>query len=367
MSDDFSAIFEAPLDRLPRLDELVKATMAWHFSPDTGCPYWTSRVAVLDFDPLTDVRCADDLRLFDGVRVDWSAIPAGQLVPRGSDPSHRFGVYESGGATGPPKRIVDATSRRRNVLWQSSILDSVGFPGGPGGWLHIGPTGPHVMASNIAHLAAMRGFLSHFVDLDPRWARRCLAHGRIDQFRQYVEHILDQVRDVLSTQDIRAVSATPPILEAIATRPDVCEPLRQKVRGIIWGGTSVDAETLRLLREEVFPDAVIQGAYGNTMMGVAPQRPSREGDVAFCVFRPFFPYSLLDIVDPADPAKPVPEGVEGQVKVTTLTRDLFVPPTLERDGATRRTPVDATTTTGIEISDVRPAAAQRQIIVEGVY
>ncbi|HEV2778120.1 MAG TPA: phenazine antibiotic biosynthesis protein [Actinophytocola sp.] len=365
MPDDFSTIFEAPLDQPPTLDELVRATMAWHFSPSTGSPYWTSRVADLGFDPLTDVRGAEDLALFDGVTVDWATIPAQQLIPRGSRPETPFGVFESGGTTGAPKRIVDADSRRRNIEYQSSVLDLAGFPHGEGGWLHVGPTGPHVMAKNVGNLATMRGFLRYFVDLDPRWAKRCVAEGRQDDFNRYVSHILDQVRDVLATQDIRAISSTPPILAAMAARPDVYEPLRAKVRGIVWGGTSVDAETLRLLEEEVFPDAVIQGAYGNTMMGMAPQRPRRDGDPAPCIFRPFYPYTVVELVDPQYPDKPVDEGVEGRVKVTTLTRDLFVPPTLERDACTRRTPIGHPT--GIELSGVRPADTGGPAIVEGVY
>ena len=124
MADDFTAIFEAPVDHVPDLDELVRATMAWHFSPSTGSPYWIGRAAELPFDPRTDIRTFADLRLFDGVAVDWAGIPADQLVPAGCRTGQeRFGVYESGGTTGAPKRVVDATSRRRNVEWQSLLLD----------------------------------------------------------------------------------------------------------------------------------------------------------------------------------------------------------------------------------------------------
>jgi hypothetical protein len=363
--DDFSTVFEAPVEQVPDADELARATMAWHFSPATGTPYWLSRLPELGFDPVSDVRSVEDLALFEPVSVDWSVIPATELIPRGSPAGLRFTVLESGGTTGAPKRIVDATSRRRNVEWQSVELDREGFPRDGGGWLHVGPTGPHIMAKNIANLAELRGMLCYFVDLDPRWAKRCRAEGRNEDFDRYVSHILDQVADVLASQDIRAISSTPPILERMATRADLYQPLRDKIRGIIWGGTSTSPETLRLLEQEVFPEAVVRGAYGNTMMGVAPQRPRRDGDPASCIFRPFYPYSLIELVDPADPAKPVAEGTEGRVKVATLTRDLFLPPTLERDMATRRAPIGHPT--GIELSGVRPAEGTGQVIVEGVY
>jgi hypothetical protein len=364
MADDRTAVFDTPVDQVPDPDELVRATMAWHFSPETGSPYWTGRAGELGFDPIADVKSLADLRLFDDVAVDWARIPADRLIPRGAAGGERFGVYESGGATGAPKRVVDASSRRRNVEYQSLLLDRVGFPRG-GGWLHIGPTGPHVMGKNVTTLTGLRGFLCHYVDLDPRWVRRCVSQGRTDLFDLYLEHLTDQVKDVLDSQDIRAVSCTPRILERLVTRPDVYELLRAKVRGVIWGGTSASPETLRLFGEELLPEAVIQGAYGNTMMGVAPQRPPVSGDAFRCVFRPFYPYTLIDVVDPGDPRRVLGAGETGRVRITTLTRDLFVPPTPERDTATRLVAADGYP--GIELGGVRPTEAAASTVVEGVY
>ncbi|MCT2590984.1 phenazine biosynthesis protein [Streptomyces sp. N2-109] len=367
MADDFSSVFESPLDDPPDADDLVRAAMEWHFSPLTGSPYWTERAKSFGFDPRTDISTLADLRLFSDIEVDWSGIPAHLLVPRGSrrEP-RRFGVYESGGATGPPKRIVDATSRSRNVAWQSMMLDAQGFPSGEGHWLHIGPTGPHVMAKNISVLSQLRGFLCFFVDLDPRWVRRCLSTGREEEAGRYVDHILDQVKEVLATQDIRAVSSTPRILEKAVGRADVYALMREKLRGIIWGGTSADAETLRLFEEEAFPRARIAGAYGNTMMGVAPQRTRLPGDTAACVFRPHYPYTVVELVDPERPERRVAEDEEGRVVITVLTRDYFTPPTLERDLATRR--ASAGGFPGIELSEVRPCdTGHTAALVEGVY
>lgn len=365
MADDVTAVFDEPVDRVPDVDDVVRATMAWHFSPETGSPYWTGRAAGLPFDPLVDVRTFADLRLFDDVAIDWAAVPADQLLPRGCRDGN-VGVFESSGTTGAPKRVVDVSSRRRFVEFQSMLLDEVGFPREDGNWLHVGPTGPHVMGRNVTTLASTRGQLVYHVDLDPRWVRRCVREGREDLFRMYVDHLADQVRDVLSTQDIRSMSCTPPILEHLVSRPDVYALMARKVRGIIWGGTSMSPETLRLLQEEVLAGTTIQGAYGNTMMGVAPQRPPRAGDPAPCVFRPFYPYSVVEVVDPDDLTTPVAEDTVGRVKITTLTRDLFVPPMLERDLACRRRPVDGRP--GVELSGVTsPVAKGGPIAAEGVY
>lgn len=180
MPDDFTAQFESPLDQPPDVDALVRPTMSWHFSPCTGSPYWAGRARSFDFDPLTDVQTLSDIQdAFREVPLDWDQIPADQLVPTGrrTRPG-RFGVYETGGTTGPPKRIVDAGSRLRNVQWHSRLLDEQDFPRAGGNWLHVGPTGPHIMAKDISNLAALREFLCYYIDFDPRWVRRCLADGR---------------------------------------------------------------------------------------------------------------------------------------------------------------------------------------------
>ena len=33
------------------LDAHVRAIVEWHFSPETGCPFWLSYAQQLDFDP----------------------------------------------------------------------------------------------------------------------------------------------------------------------------------------------------------------------------------------------------------------------------------------------------------------------------
>ena len=347
-------------------DELVRAAMEWHFSPDTGSPYWLARAKEFGFDPRAEVTTVADLRLFADVPIDWTVVPAGQLIPRGClGRGDQFWVHESGGATGAPKRIVDATSRAGAVRWQSRMLDEQGFPSGEGGWLHIGPSGPHIMAKNVRNLAHLRGFLCNYVDLDPRWVRRCLAEGRREDFQRYVGHVFDQVRDVVASQDIRAVSSTPRMLELLTARTDILPRLRETVRGVIWGGTSADGETLRLLQEEVFPEAAVRGVYGNTMMGIAPQRSAEPDDQAVCVFRPFHPYSIVELVDPENPERAVDVDEEGRVRVTVLTRDFFAPPTLERDLAIRR--ASAPGWAGIELSHVRPFEAAGAKVIEGVY
>lgn len=350
--------FRADIDET----ELVQAAMRWHFTPATGSPFWLKRAADLPFDPLHDVRTWEDLDLFPDISTEWRDVSVDALVPAGVDTSDwDFQVFDSGGTTGSPKRIIDSQSRRRGVHWVSDVLDDHGIPGAGGGhWLHIGPTGPHIVGRSIGLLAQLRQTFCHYIDFDPRWVKK----QRPDDVVRYVQHILDQALDVLRTQPVSVVFATPPILDAIAERDEVLELVRRKVRGIIWAGTSMSAQTRHIMETEVFPGTVLAGLYGNTMMGIAPQRP--EDEAGRCVFVPYHPFSRVRLVDPNDTAREVAYGERGQVKISLLSRDLLLPWTLERDSALRIEPTKAYPQDGV--ADVRPVDSDgAESAAEGVY
>lgn len=350
-------------------DDFVQAAMEWHFSPATGSPFWVKRATELPFDPRRDIRTWEDLDLFPDVSEEWRDVPVDQLVPAGIDrKGWDFQVFDSGGTTGRPKRIVESRSRRQGVEWVSEVLDAHGVPGeGDGHWLHIGPTGPHIVGRSIGLLAHQRQTFCHFIDFDPRWVKGLAKQGRSEEVGRYVRHILDQVLDVLRTQPVSVVFATPPVLEAIAADDTVLELVQKRARGIIWAGTSIGAETLYTLETEIFPDAAVVGMYGNTMMGIAPQRPKGSGEEdGSCVFIPYHPFSRVKLVDPEDPSREVPYGERGQARISLVSRDLLLPWTLERDTALRIRPDSTYPQDGV--ADVRPpVSGSAPAIVEGVY
>ena len=96
--------------------------------------------------------------------------------------------------------------------------------------------------------------------------------------KRYVRHLLDQAAEVLRSQPIKVLSTTPPLIEAICADPELHAAVERTVETIIWAGTSFSPESLRQVEEVFFPDTTIVGIYGNTLMGVAPQRPRRPGD-----------------------------------------------------------------------------------------
>src|SRR5581483_11177184 len=184
------------------------------------------------------------------------------------------------------KRIVDRRFRSRMLAWAMERLIKQGVSP-PAHWMHLGPSGPHVFGFDCATYARLGEGVFYTVDFDPRWVKKAIANGQPDVVDAYVVHLLDQLSDVLASQPIRVLSTTPPLIEAICARPELHNLVMSKVETIIWAGTSFSPESLRQVNEVFFPNTNIIGIYGNTIMGVAPQRPARPGDPGACVFEPY--------------------------------------------------------------------------------
>ena len=348
------------------MDALIRAAMDWHFDPATGSPYWLRRAETLTFDPRDDVNCHADLARFPRVADELRDVPAGDLVPRGFGPGPDVvGVFESGGTTGAPKRVVCLRDWLDKLLaWDDAQLDAHRFPRDVD-WLAIVPTGPHIVGELVKRSAAARGGLSFLVDLDPRWVKRQIADGRTDVADAYAEHIVDQAAFVLRTQDVGVLTITPPLLERLARRDELVDLVNAKVHAIRWGGTQMDADSAHLYRTEVFPGITLCGHYGSTMiLGFAGQRPGL-GDGDRCVFDPFAPYVTYAVVDP-DTGDAVDYGERGRVVMNHVSRSFLLPNNLERDTAVRVAPPDGAA--GDSVADVGPAATHEgATVIEGVY
>ncbi|MCY9783678.1 phenazine biosynthesis protein [Nocardiopsis sp. EMB25] len=343
-------------------DAYLRAILEWHFSPATGSPFWLERAPRLGFDPIADVKELGDLRRFPDLSDELRTVRAEDLVPTGAHGTP-FEVFESGGTTGAPKRVVDGLSRGRNVDWVSRVLSEHGFPE-EGNWLHVGPSGPHVVGRTIKHLAASRGGLCFTVDFDPRWVKKLLAQGRTELAAEYREYLLDQVELIVDSQDIRVLFITPPVLESLCSRASLYERVAQRLEGLMWAGTSVSPETLWQIENTFFPNASVAAIYGNTIMGIAPQRPRLDDDTQPCVFVPFFPQSVVEVID-AEGA-PVAYGERGRVLMHLLARDMFLPNVLERDTAIRLAPAPGGTTDGLaDIAPFQDGTGTK--VIEGVY
>lgn len=354
-------IFQPYLNESINLDNWVKEIMKWHFSEETGCDFWLERKKQLDFDPINDIKTYKDLEKFGTFQDEiLKKIPMDSLIPRGykKNNNSKTRVFETGGTLGIPKRIIDQSYRKEIVGWVSYALDKHNFPKS-GNWLHLGPSGPHVIGHTTSELANFRGNgLCFFVDIDTRWIKVLVKSGDKNGYRKYIDHVLAQAIDILKTQNISCIMTTPKLLLELAEKVSL-----DNIKGILLGGTHVTKSLYQLIKTEIAKDIPLCINYGNTLAGVAPQ--AKQEDLFDVRYYDFFPYFMLNVVHPEEPFKTVEYNEKGRVRITVLTKDYFLPNLLERDEAIR---LPGNQDYGWDgVSNVAPFSEIKEEIVEGVY
>lgn len=344
------------------LDAHVRETVAWHFDPQTGCPFWLERAATLGFDPRREVRGYADLARFGHFEDEWlRGGPVRRWVPR-AYADRPISVFETGGSTGVPKSRINYEDFRLDYEAFSLTLSDEGFPRGAN-WLMVGPTGPRRLRLAIEHLAQHRGGICFLVDLDPRWVIKLIKKRWIEHLQAYKDHVIDQAITILrANHDIRCLFITPKLLEALCEKISLSE---FGIRGVFCGGTEITPQFCRFATEELLDGAEFVPTYGNTLMGLACHKPlSAEDGYKVAYYAPQ-PRAVVEVVDPNDPECVVGDGATGRVMLTTLTRELFMPRFLERDEGEREPPCALYPWYGV--SGVRPFGGLSESVTEGVY
>src|SRR5688500_20356154 len=54
-----------------KLDAHVREIIQWHFSPETGCPFWLEWAAKAGWSPLKEVRSFADIQRFPHFQREW--------------------------------------------------------------------------------------------------------------------------------------------------------------------------------------------------------------------------------------------------------------------------------------------------------
>lgn len=350
-----------------RLDEHVRDIVQWHFNEDTGCPFWLEFARKLDFDPRNDVETFEDLHKFPPFEDEWlRGGPVRRWVPKAFADRPIF-VFETGGTTGIPKSRIAIDDFRTDYELFSDTLPEEHFPRGSN-WLMLGPSGPRRLRLAVEHLAHHRGGICFCVDLDPRWVIKLIKKGWNQHLNAYKEHVIQQALTVLEAgHDIRCLFATPKLLESLALAlEDRGTTIREVgITGIFSGGTEFTPQWTRFAVEELLDGAYITPTYGNTLMGLAASKPvTAEDDYKIAYYAPQ-PRAVIEVVHPDRPNDLVDYGATGRVKLTTLTKEFFVPGFLERDEGEREPPYERYPWDGI--SGVRPFRALAQTTTVGVY
>jgi phenylacetate-coenzyme A ligase PaaK-like adenylate-forming protein len=344
------------------LDAHVREIVQWHFSPDTGTPFWLDFATRLDWDPRKEIQTYEDLDRFGFFQDEWlRGGPVRRWVPRAYADRPIY-TFETGGSTGVPKSRINIEDFRIDYEQFSDTLPDESFPKGSD-WLMVGPSGPRRLRLAVEHLAQHRGGISFCVDLDPRWVIKLVKSRQMDQVEAYKRHVIDQALTLLKAHEgIQCMFITPKLLEALAEKISL---KKAGILGIFCGGTEMTPQFHRWVREEVLDGVFFAPTYGNTLMGLAVGKPFDLKDNYAIIYYPPRPRALLEVVDPDNPTRIVGYGETGRVRLTTLTKEFFVPRFLERDEAEREPPCDTYPWDGVR--NVRPFSKLQASVTEGVY
>jgi phenylacetate-coenzyme A ligase PaaK-like adenylate-forming protein len=345
-----------------QLDAHLREIIQWHFSPETGCPFWLDWAKKAGWDPRKEIKTFSDMLKFPHFQDEWLRdLPNEVWVPNAYK-GRPFNIFETGGTTGMPKQRIGWEDYKVDYSEFSDKLNDAEFPRNHY-WLMMGPTGPRRLRLAIEHLANVRGCSCYFIDLDPRWVKKLISTKQFDQARAYMEHVVDQAVTILKHRKVSALFTTPKLLEALGEKVNLYEA---GIRGVFCGGTSMTPQNVRFLIEEVLENRIgFQPTYGNTLMGLAASVPLKPEDNFSITYYSPQPRAVLRIVDPNNTSQLKNYGEWGRVELTTMTREFFMPRFLERDEAIRRPARDRYAWDGV--GDVRPFGAMEKKIVEGVY
>jgi phenylacetate-coenzyme A ligase PaaK-like adenylate-forming protein len=352
-----------------KLDAHVRETVAWHFGPDTGTPFWLERAKSFQFNPLKDVNGIDDLKLFGLFEDEWlRGGPLQRWIPRGLKGKPIY-VFETGGTTGIPKSRIASQDWQIDYEMMSETLPDKYFPRGAN-WLMLGPSGPRRLRLAVEHLCQHRGGICFCVDLDPRWVVRLLKDSRIEEVNRYKEHVIDQALTVLKAgHDVKCMFTTPKLLETLArTLEKQGRSIKDTgITGIFSGGTEFTPQFTRFAVEELLDDGEVYmtPTYGNTLMGLACSKPVGPEDGYKISYYAPQPRAAVQVVNFDDYNKVVDYGQTGRVLLTTLTKEFFMPRFPERDEGEREPPYVKYPWDGV--SGVRPFREFAATTTVGVY
>ena len=355
------------------LDARAYEIVQWHFHPSTGCPFWLEKAKSLKFDPLKDVKDFDDLKKFPEFEDEWlRGGPVRRWVPQGFADRPVY-VFETGGTTGVPKsRIVIDDFRIDYELFSHTLPDEY-FPKGSN-WLMLGPSGPRRLRLAVEHLCQYRGGICFCIDLDPRWVIKLIKKGWMDHLEAYKKHCIDQALTILGAgHNIKCMFTTPKLLEslALALEDQGSSIPAQGITGIFSGGTEFTPQWTRFAVEELLGGQPEEGGvymtptYGNTLMGLACSKPVTAAEGYKISYYAPQPRAVIEVVAFDDYHRLVGYGETGRVKLTTLTKEFFVPGFMERDEGEREQPYIKYPWDGV--SGVRPFHELAEATTVGVY
>lgn len=359
--------------RLAELEEMVetkdsenflRTVLHWHFSEDTGSPFWLRKKTDLGFDPLRDITSYSDLKHFPDCSEELRTTRAEDLIPRGLVGQLAPRVFESGGTTGAPKFMIAYNKWIRQLVdWRVSSY--IAHPERPSGnTLAAVPTGPHIVGAINRERAERLGGLCFTIDIDPRWAKLVNNRDGGATAGAYRQHLVSQAEAIVMTQSIRFLVTTPPILNALLSQPHIADQLQSSLTHVTLGGTELGIDTVRYIKAELLPNSELSASYGSTSALGESHSPLLESSTRTVAYKSYAPYITYEVL--GDDGEKVPPGERGFVRVSHLSFYAFYPWIRERDTAVNLGLTEYGV--GSTVADIAPVGTIDDVdIVEGVY
>jgi hypothetical protein len=153
---------------------------------------------------------------------------------------------------------------------------------------------------------------------------------------RYRTHVIDQALTVVKAHEgVTCLFITPSFLEPLCDRINL---RRAGFTGVFCTGAGITPEFHRYAVEELLDGVYFAPAYSGTFMGLAAHKPRAPGEGWALAYYPASPRAAIDVVEPARPDRVVEYGDTGRVRITTLTKECFLPGLLEDDLAEREPP-----------------------------
>src|SRR5690348_14378542 len=278
-----------------KLEAHLREIIQWHFSPETGCPFWLDWAKKAGWDPRQEVKEFSDLSRFPHFQDEWLRDLQPEVWVPARFKGRPYNIFETGGTTGMPKQRIGWDDYKVDYEEFSTKISAEHFPPKIA-WLMVGPTGPRRLRLAIEHLANFRGSPCYFIDLDPRWVKKVIAQKQFDQARAYMDHVVDQAILLLKHRKIAGLFTTPKLLEALGEKLNLYEA---GIRGVFCGGTTMTPQYVRFIVEEVLENRIgFYPTYGNTLMGLAASVPLRPEDNFSITYYAPQPRAVLRVVNP---------------------------------------------------------------------
>src|SRR5439155_18337890 len=117
-----------------KLDAHLREVIAWHFSPESGCPFWLDWVKKARWDPRTEIKTFSDfVAKFPHFQDAWLRDLQPEVWVPQKYQGRPFNIFETGGTTGMPKQRIGWDDYKIDYEEFSAKISDEHFPRG-GAW-----------------------------------------------------------------------------------------------------------------------------------------------------------------------------------------------------------------------------------------